>query len=102
MWRLAIAAVAGLGLLSGSALAQTNDTYANTEGGIFLASALNIAQSPISQMETLGTGSSYGTAYGFDLGNGFKTEIEGLSSPVPRATRAWAVLRRTAISRARA
>lgn len=72
-------AMGGIGFLTGSALAQTAGTYATTETGWFLTS-VSAAQSLVSQTENLGTGRSYGTAYGFDFGNGFKTEIEGLSS----------------------
>lgn len=79
MWR-GLITVAGIGFLSGTALAQTSDIHDNDEGGIFLPAALNIVQFPNSPMENFGNGKSYGTAYGFDLGNGFKTEIEGLSS----------------------
>jgi opacity protein-like surface antigen len=82
MWR-GLLAVAVFGLLSGGARAQTSDADVNPGGGIFLASALNIISTPAGQnspAETLTTGSSYSASYDFDLGNGFKTEIEGLSA----------------------
>ena len=73
-------AVTGIGFLTGSAFAQTVGPYAMTENGWFLTPTVSAAQFSISQTENLGTARSYGTAYGFDFGNGFKTEIEGLSS----------------------
>ena len=76
--RRGLLAVAVLGLLSGNARAQTSDIRVNSESVV--ASSLPIAQDSTSLVPTLGTGNSYGTAYGFDLGSGFKTEIEGLTS----------------------
>jgi opacity protein-like surface antigen len=78
MWR-GLLAVAALGLLSGSGRAQTSDIHINSDSA-FLSSDLDVAPVPASFAPTVGTGNSYATAYGFDLGNGFKTELEGLTS----------------------
>jgi opacity protein-like surface antigen len=74
-----VTAGAGLAFLTGSALAQTSGTYVTAEGGVVRPSTLD-AQSAISQTESLGIGKSYGAAYGYDFGNGFRTEIESLTS----------------------
>lgn len=75
-----VIAVIGVAFLTGNAFAQTSDTYVTNEIGSFLPSTLNAAQSSIFQSESLFTGKPYRSAYGYDFGNGFKTEIEGLSS----------------------
>jgi opacity protein-like surface antigen len=64
-------------LLGGSAIAQTADT--STQAYALPSSTLATAQSTASAQQ-FGTGDSHGTAYGLDLGKGFRTEIEGLSS----------------------
>jgi opacity protein-like surface antigen len=79
MRRLAVA-TAGLGLLCGSAFAQTSATYVTDEGTLFPPSTLQAAQSPIPQTESFGNGKFHTTTYSYDFGNGFKTEVEGLSS----------------------
>jgi opacity protein-like surface antigen len=74
--------IAGIGVafLTGNALSQSSGTYVTNEIGSFLPSTLNAAQSSISQSESRFTGKPYRSAYGYDFGNGFKTEIEDLSS----------------------
>src|SRR5258707_961190 len=84
MWR-GLLAVAVFGLMSGGSRAQTTELDTNTDELVLLGSPLTISQSTTSSgqnspAQTLTTGNSYSTSYGFDLGNGFKTEIEGLSS----------------------
>lgn len=76
MRRLAIVGV-GVALLTGNASAQTWRTYVTNDVGTFLHTR-NAAQSTIFQTESLGVGRSYGSTYGYDFANGFKTEIEGL------------------------
>jgi opacity protein-like surface antigen len=80
MWR-GLLAVAVLALLSGGARAQTSDFRVAAES-VFLTSAPTTAEGQTSSSPTLRAGHSYAATYGFDLGNGFKTEIEGLSSSV--------------------
>jgi opacity protein-like surface antigen len=67
----------GAACLAGHAFAQTPGAYVTTQAGSLAPFTLVHGQSAIWQMESLGK--SYGSAYRFDLGNGFKTEIEGLT-----------------------
>ena len=71
MWR-GLLAVAVFPLLSGNVRAQAGDISQSVN--------LTVAQASASLSTTFGSGNSYRRAYGFDFGNGFKTEIEGLSS----------------------
>jgi opacity protein-like surface antigen len=73
---LRVAAGFGAAFLTGSALAQTAGSYVTSQSGSLAPFTLLPRESPISQME--GLGKAYGSAYGFDFGNGFKTQIEGL------------------------
>ena len=84
MWR-GTAAAAAFALLSGSAIAQTSDNYAEAKNGLVLTSTLNTAQPSNSPVQQFEAGNSRATAYSFDLGKGFKTEIEGLSSSATSA-----------------
>ena len=73
-------------LLTGPALAQTAGPYLASKGNMYFPS--DIAQAGSMQIERFGPGRTFGTAYGYDFGNGFKTEIEGLTrseSPEPRS-----------------
>jgi opacity protein-like surface antigen len=74
-------ALAGVGIafLSGSAFAQTAGPYVTSQTNS-LPPTINTQQSAIAQAESYGFGKSYGTAYGYDIGHGFKTEIEGLTT----------------------
>ena len=74
-----IAGVVG-GFVCGSAFAQTTGPFVTTENGLFQPSTLNAAQSANLPTESLGFGNSSATAFGYDFGNGFSTEIESLSS----------------------
>jgi opacity protein-like surface antigen len=73
----------GLASVSGNAFAQTiaesAGSYATTESNLSLAPASNGTLLPVGPAETFGAGNSRATAYGYDFGNGFKTEIEGSS-----------------------
>jgi opacity protein-like surface antigen len=67
----------GVTFLTGGAFAQTS-AISTGEAGTIL-SPFSAPRSPIFQMENLGTLRIYGSAYAYDFGNGFKTQIEGLS-----------------------
>jgi opacity protein-like surface antigen len=72
MWiRLLSGAVA---LLANPAWAQTAGPYLASKGNFYFPS--DVAQAGSMQIERFGPGRTFGTAYGYDFGNGFKTEIE--------------------------
>lgn len=70
----------GIALLSGSANAQMAGPYVTSEGGSLSAPPSDTRQATLAQTESFGFGNSYGTAYGYNLGHGFKTEIEGTAT----------------------
>jgi len=71
---------AALSFLAGTASAQTSgSSYVNADNPVLLPPAVTLAQPNSSQIASLES-RSFGTAYGYDLGNGFKTEIQGLTA----------------------
>ena len=64
-------------LMAAPASAQTAGPYLASKGNLYVPS--DIAQAGSMQIERFGPGRTFGTAYGYDFGNGFKTEIEGLT-----------------------
>ena len=64
-------------LLTGPAWAQTAGPYLASKGNMYFPS--DVAQAGSMQIERFGPGRTFGTAYGYDFGNGFKTEIEGVT-----------------------
>jgi len=69
-----------IAFLSGTAFAQTAGTYFAPDGGTIRPSSLNVSSSStIAKTELLTTGSAVGVSYGYDLGNGFKAGIEGVT-----------------------
>lgn len=71
---------AALSFLVGTASAQTsNGSYVNADDRVLLPPAVTLAQPDITQVASLES-RSFGTAYGYDLGNGFKTEIQGVTA----------------------
>src|SRR5262249_25392168 len=64
-------------LLTGPAWAQVAGPYLASKGNFYIPS--DIAQAGSMQIERFGPGRTFGTAYGYDFGNGFKSEIEGLT-----------------------
>jgi opacity protein-like surface antigen len=61
-------------------LAQTSGTsYVNADAPVF-PSSVALAQLDLTQTASLESRSTVGTVYGYDLGNGFKTEIQGLTA----------------------
>ncbi|HEY4266272.1 MAG TPA: hypothetical protein VGM72_13210, partial [Micropepsaceae bacterium] len=54
--------------------------YVTSEGGSLSAPPSDTRQATLAQTESFGFGNSYGTAYGYNLGHGFKTEIEGTAT----------------------
>lgn len=72
-------------LIAGPAWAQTAGPYLASKGNFYVPS--DIAQAGSMQIERFGPGRSFGTVYGYDFGNGFKTEIEGLTRAEGAETR---------------
>jgi opacity protein-like surface antigen len=71
---------AALSFLVGTASAQTSGgSYVNADNPVLLPPAVTLAQPDITQVASLES-RSFGTAYGYDLGNGFKTEIQGVTA----------------------
>jgi opacity protein-like surface antigen len=68
----------GLALLSGKALADT--TYIPPQTSLSQTPERNSPTSPLNQTESFGFGGSRAAALGYDLGKGFRTELEGVSS----------------------
>jgi opacity protein-like surface antigen len=75
-----IAPGVGIAFLSGSAFAQTAGSYVATETSSSPRAAFNTQPSALTQTESFGFGNSRATTYGYDLGHGFKTELEGVTS----------------------
>jgi opacity protein-like surface antigen len=78
MWRWWLTGAA-LSILAGAASAQTADTYVNHDAGV-PPPAVALAQLDLTQTASLESRNAFGTVYGYDLGNGFKTEIQGLTA----------------------
>ena len=78
MWRWWLFGAA-LSFLTGTASAQSSGSYVNADNSVLLPPAVALAQAD-TQIATLEPRNSFGTAYGYDLGNGFKTEIQGLTA----------------------
>ena len=71
---------AALSFLAGTAAAQSNGgTYVNADNPVLLPPAIALAQPDSLQIASLES-RSFGTAYGYEFGNGFKTEIQGLTA----------------------
>ena len=70
---------AALSLIATTASAQTNGGYVNADVAV-PPPAVALAQLDLTQTASLESRNSFGTAYGYDLGNGFKTEIQGLTA----------------------
>ena len=83
MWRLLPASVA-IALLTGPAFAQTAGTYFTIEGGFSLPTTITLHPSGAppqpAETQTFGPGHSYGGTYGYNFGNGFRTEVESFAS----------------------
>jgi len=61
-------------------LAQTGGSnYVNADNSVLLPPAVTLAQPDSPQIASLES-RAFGTTYGYDLGNGFKTEIQGLTA----------------------
>jgi opacity protein-like surface antigen len=72
-----------MAFVSASAFAQTDGTYFTIQGGFTLPTTITLTQSGVpqpAQTETFGAGRSYGAAYGYNFGNGFRTELESFNS----------------------
>src|SRR5258708_10042691 len=78
MWRWWLFGAA-LSFLTGTASAQSSGSYVNADNSVLLPPAVAFAQAN-TQIATLEPRNSFGTAYGYDLGNGFKTEIQGVTA----------------------
>ena len=72
-------------LLTTPASAQVAGPYLASKGNLYVPS--DIAQAGSMQIERFGPGRTFGTAYGYDFGNGFKSEIEGLTRLESAGTR---------------
>ena len=78
MWRWWLFGAA-LSFLTGTASAQSSGSYVYADNAVLLPPAVTLAQPDSSQIVSLES-RSFGTAYGYDLGNGFKTEIQGVTA----------------------
>jgi len=67
----------------GTASAQTSGSYVDADTPALLPPVASLAQFDVTQTASLQPASSFGTAYGYNLGNGFKTEIQGLTTLAP-------------------
>jgi opacity protein-like surface antigen len=76
-WWLAGAA---LSFLTGTASAQTSGSYVNADTPALPSQVATLAQLDITQTASLESHNTFGSVYGYDLGNGFKTEIQGLTA----------------------
>src|ERR1051325_3651233 len=72
-------------LLTTPASAQVAGPYLASKGNLYVQS--DLAQAGSMQIERFGPGRTFGTAYGYDFGNGFKTEIESLGRSETGAAR---------------
>jgi len=82
MRRCLLAGVA-IALLTGPAFAQTAGSYFTIEGGFTLPTTINLnlsALPPPGETQRFQAGRSYGVAYGYNFGNGFRTEVESFAS----------------------
>ncbi len=79
MWRMVLNGAA-LAFVTGSAFAEADGPNAAVGGGLNFLDPLPSQASALFQPAPIGNGKSYGAVYGFDLGNGFKTEVEGVGS----------------------
>jgi hypothetical protein len=79
-WWLAGAA---LSFLTGTASAEISGSYVHAETSVLLPPIVSLAQPDLTQMASLESRNSFGTAYGYNLGNGFKTEIEEVATGAP-------------------
>lgn len=74
---------AALSFLAGTASAQSGGgSYVNSDNPVLLPPAVTLGQSDSPQIASLES-RAFGNAYGYDLGNGFKTEIQGLTARAP-------------------
>jgi len=72
-----------IALLTGPAFAQTAGTYFTIEGGFTLPTTINLHLSGMPQpapVQSFAPVRSYGAAYGYNFGNGFRTELESFTS----------------------
>jgi opacity protein-like surface antigen len=74
---------AALSFLTGAASAETSGSYVNADTQVLIPPAFTLAQPDFSQIASLESRNSFGTVYGYNLGNGFKTEIEGVTTRAP-------------------
>src|SRR3984893_5837757 len=74
---------AALSFLTGAASAETSGGYVTADTPVLLPPAFTLAQPVSPQIASLESRNSFGTVYGYDLGNGFKTEIEGVTTRAP-------------------
>ena len=72
-----------LALLTGTAFAETPGTYRDSEGSVLLPPVLTFSQAGIVKTTRSNGANSGAGAFGFDLGSGFKTEIEGSTARAP-------------------
>src|ERR1700730_4640805 len=72
-----------LSFLTGTASAETSGTYVNADAPVLLPPAVALAQPNSTTTATIESRNSVGTVYGYNLGNGFKTEIEGVTTRAP-------------------
>ena len=79
-WWLAGAA---LSFLTGTASAETSGSYVHAETSVPLPPIVSLAKPDLTQMASLESRNLADTVYGYNLGNGFKTEIEGVTTRAP-------------------
>ena len=71
---------AALSFLVGAASAETSGSYIAADTPVLLPAAFTLAQPDIFQTASLDSPNSFGTVYGYNVGNGFQTEIQGVTT----------------------
>ena len=75
--------VAVLSFLAGTASAETSGSYVDADTPVLLPPVASLAQLDVARTASLEGPSSFGTSFGYNLGNGFKTEIQGVTTRAP-------------------
>lgn len=66
--------------MAGGAYADESGFYITGDGGVSLLPDLHIRLAGTKEKETFSTGEAFGGAVGYNFGNGFHTEVDGLHS----------------------
>ena len=74
---------AALSFLTGTASAETSGSYVHAETSVPLPPIVSLAKPEFPQLASLESRNLAGTVHGYNLGNGFKTEIEEVATGAP-------------------